>query len=322
MRAMRVFVTGVTGCVGSYVLRDLLSRPGIEVVALLRDGARCPADLRDHPRLRLIVGDLRDLARVMPALQGIDAAVLIATAWGGPDTMTVTCDANAALARALAAAGCQRLFYFSTASVLDRQGRLLDVARSHGTEYIQAKHALVEAMESLPGPMQVTGLFPTLVLGGEDGPEGAPRSHLARLLPQVLRHLWLIRFLDAEARLHMIHAADIAGVVGHLVATPAAAMVAGKRLVLGNPAWTAGQLVDEGCAHFGRRRRPLLTLRPAMAEPLIRLFRIELSVWDRHCMENPDQSYDAPVNPASFGLPVAMPDFSAGLSMIGLPRRD
>ena len=58
-----------------------------------------------------------------------------------------------------------------------------------------------------------------------------------------------------------------------------------------------------------------------MAEALIKLFRIQLSPWDRYCMEHPDQSYPAAVNPAAFGLPVVMPDLGAGFATLGVAAK-
>lgn len=317
----KILVTGGSGCVGTYVLRALLQQSRAQVLAVVRNPARLSPALRNDPRLTVIEADLRETDRIAAQAKGVETAILIATAWGGDDTMDVTCTANRRLGQALAAAGCGHVLYFGTASVLDRTGALNEFARTHGTPYVQAKYALVEAMEALHSPtMRVTGLFPTLVLGGEPASDGAPISHLAALMPQIARHLWLIRLLDADAALHLVHPQDIATVVVRLIQHPPETDTP-ARLVLGNPATRIGDLVEAACIHFGMRRRAIITLRPSLAEFFVRLFRIQLSHWDRFCMENPDQSYDDPVNPACFDLPVFMPDLASGLTSIGLPGR-
>lgn len=314
---MRFLITGGAGCVGYYLVQELRAA-GHELVLVLRNPAKLPPELCSDPAIRIIAADIRDLPRIAPALAGVEAAILVATAWGGPEAEAVIRDANLALTDALIAAGCGHILYFATASVLDRDGNLLPQAAELGTEYIRAKFGLVQAMERrASAATRITGLFPTLVFGGIPGNPHAPLSHFARLLLQVRAYLWLVRFLSADARLHMIHAADIARVTRAVCAQPAQDGAA--RVILGNPATSADDLVSGACRHFGKRRLRLLPLRRGLAETLIRLFRIQLSPWDRYCMENPDQSYVAAVNPAAYGLPVVMPDLAAGLETLGIP---
>lgn len=318
---MTILVTGATGCVGRYLIDALLAQTGDELLLLLRNPAALPAHLHSHPRIRF---RLHDMARDVPPLDDlppIRAAILVATAWGGPDAVQVIRDANLAIADLLIATGCPRILYFSTASVLDRDGALLEVARDQGTDYIRGKFALTEAMESRATQTGIIGLFPTLVIGGSaDG--SVPMSHFARLLHQIRPWAWLARFLDASAKLHIIHAADIARICAHLAVQPALPTPpTPQRLVLGNPASTLDALVRAYLAHTGHRRRALIRLRPGLAEALIWLFRIRLSPWDRHCMRHPDQSYSSALNPADFGLPVQMPGLTVGLVQIGLRGR-
>jgi nucleoside-diphosphate-sugar epimerase len=318
-----ILLTGATGCVGRYILEALLAETDEPLLLLLRNPDALPQALRAHPRVQIRKHDLAQGAAPLADLPPIRTALLVATAWGGPQTRQVIRDANLALAERLIDQGCMRVLYFSTASVLDKKGALLDAAREHGTDYIQGKHALTEAMEGCAHRAEIIGLFPTLVIGGD--PLGShPISHFARLLHQLRRWAWVVRFLDVEARLHVIHAADIASVCVALVQVPLAppdGQQAARRLVLGNPASSVDMLVRDYARHCGLGRWRLIRLRPALAEVLIRLFRIQLSAWDRHCMQNPDQGYDQPVNPASFGRPLHMPDFTTGLLHIGLSRR-
>jgi nucleoside-diphosphate-sugar epimerase len=315
---MRILITGGSGCVGYYLVQTLLAA-GHDLVLVVRSLQKLPPEVRNHPAVQIVAADMRDLAAIRPAMAGVQAAVLVATAWGGPDAEAVIRDANLALTDALIAAGCGHVAYFATASVLGQDGALLPQAANLGTEYIRAKYGLVQAMETrTTATTRITGLFPTLVFGGIPGSAFAPLSHFARLLLQVRSYLWLVRFLSAEAKLHMIHAADIATV------TRAVLEASGQgvgRVILGNPATSADDLVRDACRHFGKRRMPVLPLRRGMAEALIKLFRIQLSPWDRYCMEHPDQSYPLAVNPAAYGLPVVMPDLGAGFATLGVAAK-
>ena len=129
--------------------------------------------------LSIVEADLAAPETVLQELSDVDTAVLAATAWGGADTFAVNVDANVKIARYLAEKGGRKIVYLSTASILDRRLDLLDGARIFGTEYIRSKRQMVEELESVSEEIDILGLFPTLVLGGD---ETKPYSHFARLL--------------------------------------------------------------------------------------------------------------------------------------------
>lgn len=314
---MRILITGATGCVGRYLVDRLLNRTDHTLVLAMRNPAKLAIAPEYRDRVVTVQADLRDIDVISGVMEGVDKAVLIATAWGGAEAHDIIRNANLALTERLVAAGCQHVLYFGTASVLAGDGSRLAAADVCGTPYIKAKAALVDAMEALEGPARITGLFPTLVVGGNDG-SGAPQSHFAGLIRQIAPWVRLIRFLSADGRFHIVHAADIAAVTAYYLETPPPAPDGPERIVLGNPAQAVDELVAEFAAYLGLRHRPLLRLRPGFAEVIIRLFRIQLAEWDRYCMEHPDQSFAQARCPADFGLPMAMGDLGDGLRMIGV----
>lgn len=319
---MRILITGASGCVGQYIVGELLHNTAHDLVLLLRDRNRLPLPPQALSRVKIIEGDLRDAANNISDLDGIDAAILLATAWGGEDTFDITVNANVALADRLIEQGCRRIFYFATASVLTSQGALSDQARDLGTDYIRAKWSLVGKLENRSGRAQIIGLFPTLVLGGRIAQPTKPLSHFAKLLIQIAPWMRAGRFFSAPGRFHVIHAQDIAIMVRHLCETPAKTESERvERIVLGNPARTVDELVAAFCRYSGRTARPFISITPRLAGFFIRLFRIRLSPWDRYCMENPDQSYADAACPATFGLRGHAPELADGLEDIGIARR-
>jgi UDP-glucose 4-epimerase len=77
----RFFVAGGAGFIGSHLTRELLRRPGHEVVVFdnMASGDVSHLDgLLDSPRLRLIEADLQELERVVEAMAGSDHVYLFA----------------------------------------------------------------------------------------------------------------------------------------------------------------------------------------------------------------------------------------------------
>ncbi|MBN1613548.1 MAG: NAD(P)-dependent oxidoreductase [Deltaproteobacteria bacterium] len=313
----RILLTGAGGCLGGYLLEEFMNESPEHLVLLLRDPDKIRIGSTWRERLTIIRGDLNELDPVLPQIENIDQAVLAAACWGGSETFPVNVMANLRLTIHLAARGCCRIIYLSTASVLDREGNLLPAARDLGSEYIRSKYRLVEVMENLEflQKTEIIGLFPTLILGG--GP-GKPYSHFARLLQRTLPWAWLWPFLRAEGAFHFIHGLDIARIVRHLTESPLAPAESPRRIVLGNPVLSVNEFIGEFSAYLGKKAFFQVNLKSCLIEALIKIFRIRLSPWDRYCLEKRDLSFQNAVNPSAFGLPVYCPNPAAGLAAIDI----
>lgn len=82
---MRIYLTGGTGFIGSYVVKEL-SSAGHSVTVLARDVNKAPG-LRSLPGVKLQKFDLSGHSKLKKVIKGIDALVLVALGWGdtGPD---------------------------------------------------------------------------------------------------------------------------------------------------------------------------------------------------------------------------------------------
>ena len=80
----RILVTGASGCVGQYISRWLLENSDAELLLWLRDPSKLTAVAADHPRIRLLVGDLRETDRFAAELSTVNRVIHTATAWGDP----------------------------------------------------------------------------------------------------------------------------------------------------------------------------------------------------------------------------------------------
>jgi nucleoside-diphosphate-sugar epimerase len=325
----RILITGASGCVGQHIV-DLLHRnTDAELLLLLRDPAKLRVVSPEAPRITLLVGDLRELQPHAAAIASASHVIHTATAWGDPErALAVNVVAVKQLLQLLDPQKLEQLIYFSTASILDRNLKLLPQALSHGTEYIQTKAQCLAALEQHPLAERIVAIFPTLVFGGRvDGGGVFPTSYLTAGLAEASRWLWLARWLRADGSFHFIHAADIARVCLHLVQgphqpNPEPGQGLLRRLVLGQAAVTVNDTVRHLCRWRGMGYPPVgLTLHTWLVEGLIRLLRLEITPWDlfslrqRHFIHNPATA------PERFGLVSHAPTLESVFADAGLPER-
>jgi nucleoside-diphosphate-sugar epimerase len=259
---------------------------------------------------------MREIERLEALLKTIDTVILTAAAWGGAqDTYDINVSKTLTLLGMLDPDACKQVIYFSTESILDRNNQPLKQAKELGTDYIRTKALCHQQMARLAIAPKVTTLFPTLVFGGD---EQKPKSHLSAGIRDVVKWIGWIRFLKADGSFHIVHARDIAFVVKHLVDHPPAAD-APRELVLGSPAITVNQAIEEACAYFHKRIYLRLPLSMWLADVLIKVFKIEMASWDRFCLEYRHFTHRDPVSPATFGGVPYCANISDLFKLSGIP---
>lgn len=286
----RVLITGSTGCVGHYVTEALLARGDCQLHLLARDPGKFQFPL-PAGRAEFLVDDVRNLEANAELLGQLDAVVHLATAWGDPVSYPINVDATLTLAR-LVPAHC-RIFYFSTASILDDENRPMPVAEAEGTDYIRSKYLAYQAIADLPNRDRIITMFPTLIFGGSDR---HPVSHVSKGIPEIVRWLWVLRWFNLEGSLHFIHAADIARMVSHLLDHDPPE----RDLVLGNAAVTVDALLGQLCDYHALPRRNPIDLSP-FAGGIAAIAGDRMNSWDRYCLKHRHFRYRA-VNPRALGM--------------------
>ena len=328
-RPQRILITGASGCVGQHIAQQLLRDSNAELLLLLRDPDKLTAVPADHPRITLLVGDLRQLEPHAATIATATRVVHTATAGGDPErAMAVNVVAVKQLLELLNPERLEQLLYFSTASVLDRQLQLLPEALSEGTEYIQTKALCLQQLEDHPLAERIVAIFPTLVFGGRvDGGGPFPTSYLTAGLMEACRWLWLAKWLRVDASFHFIHAVDIARVCVHLLGqpqgpNPEVGQRRVRRLVLGQPVVSVNHTVRQLVRWRGGWMPPLgVAITPWLVEALIGLLRLEVTPWDRFSIQQRHFVHDPVSPPERFGLISEAATLDAVFAAAGLRRR-
>ncbi len=317
MPSKRIFMTGASGCIGHYIADLLIHQTDHDLFLFVRDPQKLKFDYNARPGITLIQGDMQEIERVGRLLKTVNCAILAATSWGGAqETHDTNVTKTLRLMNLLDPINCEQVLYFSTSSILNQQNQPLPEAETYGTDYIKSKYLCHQQIPKLAIAPQVTTLFPTLVFGGNSQ---KPYSAISAGIQDVTRWIDIIRFLKADASFHFLHAQDIAQVVLHLIEFPPDPGP-NHEIVLGNPALTVNQAVEQVCAYLGKRIFFRIPLSIPLANLIIKLFRIQMADWDRFCLSYRHFTYQTPVSPASFNLPALCPTVADLLNASGIQQ--
>lgn len=297
--AKRIFITGASGCIGHYLVETLLQDTSHQLFLLVRNPGKLLFSWRDEPRIQILQDDIRNIGAHAALLTTMDVAVLAATSWGGaPEIYDINVTGNHRLMSLLDEKRCEQVFYFSTASILDSQNQVLPQAGEMGTDYIRSKYQCYLKLPELAVFPKITAIFPTLVFGGD---KDKPYSHISAGLQDVAKWMGVIRFLKADGSFHFIHGKDIALVVTHLIDHPPPPE-ASRQIVVGNPALTVNQSIEQISDYLGLRIFFRVPLSLWLADRIIDWFNIRMKPWDRFCLRYRHFVYENSTNPQALGM--------------------
>ncbi|MEO1427483.1 MAG: NAD(P)-dependent oxidoreductase [Cyanobacteria bacterium J06633_8] len=317
MSQKRILVTGASGCIGHYISELLIQETKHELYLLVRNPDKLQVDTSARSGIHILQGDMQKVGDLAELLQTIDVAVLTATAWGGTGTFDINVAKTIELLNLLDAQKCEQVIYFSTASVLDSKNQPLKEAGELGTDYIRSKFDCLRKFSKLAIEPKITKVFPTLVVGGD---EDKPLSQITSGIPEVTKHVNLIRFLKADGSFHFIHAKDIATVVKHLINNPPKEKEP-RKYVLGQEKITANEAIEEICRYLDTKIYFRIPLSSSLADVIIKTFNIQMAAWDKFCMKYRHFSYENITNPKTFNLPNHCDTISDVLKTSGVEKK-
>ncbi len=289
---MKIFITGISGCVGHYLFDELRSNPNYHFYLLVRDPKKLRFSYKDDPRITILPGEMISVLTYAKLLGEMDTVIHLAADWGGNQSnYEFTVD----MLNALDQNKCKKVIVFSTASILGDDNQLNPLAGEIGTHYIRGKYQLFKRLPDLAIYNKCHTLFPTWVLGGDSR---HPYSHASSGILGLAKWLKLIRFFTVDATFHFIHARDIARITKFVLENE----VKEKALVLGNKPISASAFLRAVCEHYKIPVYFQLPIPAWLVKGAAGILGKKLHPWDLYCFEKKHFIYQT-IDAATFGLP-------------------
>ena len=295
----KIFITGASGCVGHYVLDELVGRHDLELHLLCRKPSRLRIDIASIDHVHVHEGNLKTIEKQRDLLSDCAAIIHIATDWSDSDYARYLNVQQTHEMFSYTSNTLEKIIYFSTASIMGPGNQVIPEAGKYGSGYVRSKYEAYQSLKTSPYWEKMYNLFPTLVFGGD---ETHPESHISQGLVPSLKFAKVIRFFYLDGKFHYIHAKDIAKVTRYLLDHD----LKKRDLVLGFDAIDGKSAVRQVCDMFQIPIYFQKRINPNIVYMLARLFGIKIGPWEKHCIENPDMSYDV-VNPETLGESAAFP---------------
>ena len=305
-----IFITGASGCIGSYVIDQLKSSDNCHLHLLARFPEKFSQDIQNNPHITIHQGDLKHIEQQKEVLSTMTAVIHIATDWSDSEyaeflnvqqthAMFSYCDPQK----------LRRIVYFSTASILGPNNRPTLAAKEHGSGYVRSKYIAYEHLMKADYASKIVTIFPTMVFGGD---KNHPYSHISQgILPNVNWLKWL-RFIYADGAFHFMHAKDIA-----TMTCAALDLDTDKSTdwIVGFEPITIKTAIRTLCAQFNITRMPAINIPKSFIFTLSKWLRITIGPWEKHCIDHSNMVYDV-INPSKINRPAAFPQLSDVVSDI------
>jgi nucleoside-diphosphate-sugar epimerase len=290
-----VFITGATGCVGHYLIKECLKNPQLHVHVLVRKPEKLKFSEEDKKRISAHLGDFKQIENHSDVISKMDYIIHSVTEWWGEEqTMQVNVDKTKEFFMMADQKRLKQIIYFSTASILGKGNRVVEEAKQFGSDYIKSKYHAYHMIKTLPFKDKVSIVFPTMVFGGD---KVYPQSHITKGVYSSLHYLNYIRYIYVDGAFHFIHAADIAKIAVHLMQQPTQE----KEYVLGNKEVKIKDAIKILYTLF--KKKPLFRVYISVRGVLMlaKFLRIKIGKWEEYCMNNPYMTFKT-VAPSDFGL--------------------
>ncbi len=286
MSKTHIFITGGAGCIGHYIVSALQADPNNHLHLLIRSPNKLSTNLSNKPNTTIYPYDIADIDQVKDVLANADYLIHIATNWGNSSkSMVINIDKTLQLLSYLSPNKCQKIIYFSTASILGPNNQALHQAKEFGTPYIKSKYIAYQKLQAHPLQNKIITLFPTLVFGGNTN---YPSSHISSGLKSAKHWIKWLKWIWVDGTFHFIHAEDVATITKAILSEP----IKTHNIVLGNQSISVKSAMKVLCTYFNERLWFQIKCPSFILHLLAKLSQIQLNKWDKYCLKNPHFKYN------------------------------
>ena len=293
-----IFITGASGCVGSYLVEYLVTQTNEQISLLVRTPENLKQAYYKASQVTLLSGDLEHIEDVRKHVQAASHIIHIATSWGGPSAYSANLKATERLFAM--SHSKQSIFYFSTASLLKQNHQFETQTLFKGSDYIRSKASAYLVTQSKPPPAQLIYFFPTVILGGDSEHKETPFQASFSHWPHWLK---ILKFISIKGYFQWIHAADIAQVLAFYLKTPPSA----SHIVLGQAPEYVPKLLKQINQTIGKAP-PFQIPIDSSTERLMGLLSPWMGPWDRFSFKQRFMQHKA-ITPEHLGLISKHPQF-------------
>ena len=322
MTNKNLLITGSNGCVGQYLTDWFLKNTKFKLLLMVRNPNKLPSSIKSNKRVKLLICDIRECLKFKKEISSIHYLIHTATAWGDPRrAYQVNIKAFEDLLSMLDAKRLERIIYFSTASILDKDTELMREALIYGTEYIQTKYECYERLKKSIFANKTSVIFPTLVFGGTFSKEDHyPISYLTEGLREANKWLSIARFFKITSKFHFIHAKDIAQICGFLIKNNKRFDLGFSKFVLGQKETSIDQALTVLLKRNHKKRYFSIPLTKGIIKILLKVLPIQTTSWDSFSIQKYDFNHKPITNPETFGLKSYGKTLNKILKLSKLPR--
>ena len=306
----KVFITGGSGCIGHYVIEQLLGRKDVELHLLVRDPKRFRFDVDSLAQVVVHRGFMEDIQALSDVISEMNVVIHIATDWADSEYSDyINVEQTHALFDLTDEQVCRRIVYFSTASILGPGNKPVKEAEELGSGYVRSKYRGYMKLQESAVKDRVVTVFPTLVVGGD---ASHPYSHISSGIVSSLNYMKIMRFIYLDGAFHFMHGRDIASVTCELAFLPELEQA---EYVFGHEPLTLEKTIRDICRVFDIRMFFRFKITKRLLMGLAKILRIKIGPWEQYYLDNPYIVYDV-VRPESFGLKSVFPTMRSVLKDI------
>jgi len=270
----KIFITGASGLLGSYLIKDLLKQENLQLISLYRSQKSSLLTEEEIARVQWIQGDLLDVDLLMEAMQGCSqvyhcAGLVSFNPSRAGDLMKINVEGTANMVNVALATGIQKFVHVSSVAAIGRKRNNQTVVETlkwdeaaNPSVYGKSKYlGEMEVWRAMGEGLQTVIVNPVIILGKGDWHEGS----CATFKKAYDEFPWYTEGISG-----FVDAADVSKAMIGLMESE----IEGERFIVSGENVSYRDVFNKMADGFGKKR-PSMKVTPFLAALVWRLIRIK-----------------------------------------------